>query len=115
MEDQPQPSIVQEPGPQPQVAAQPDQPANNEVPGKKNKATLFVIIGIVVLLVVFAAAIVMLNAGSSKDEATITSTTASTEVKNTADLDKISQELDTADLNSYDTDLQLNDNDAATF
>ena len=112
MEDQPQPSIVQEPGPQTQVATQ---PVGNEVPGQKSKATLFVVIGIIAILVVFAVAIVMLNSGSSKDNTAPTATTTSTEVKNTADLDKISQELDTADLNSYDTDLQLNDNDAATF
>lgn len=105
MEEQPQPSVIQAPV---------TQSVSNEVPGKKSKATLYVLVGVMVLLAGFVVAILMLN-NYSKDTGTPTTTTVSNEIKNTADLDRISQELDNANLDSYDTDLQLNDNDAATF
>lgn len=114
MQEQASTPLTQDPTPEPQVVTPPNNPTSNEVPGKQNKATLFVIIGIVVVLLVFAGVIVLLTRPTEETSSSVT-TTASTEVKNTADLDKISQELDSADLDSYEADLQLNDSDATSF
>lgn len=101
--------------PEPQVVNPPVSTQNSQPEGKKSKATLYVIIGIIVLLVVFAAAIVILNSSADKPEESTTTTTTSTEIKDSSDLDKISNELDNADLDSYEADLKLNDDDASAF
>ncbi len=99
---------------QPELTATPAPTVPAEVPGKKSKATLYVILGLVVLLLAFVGVIMALNSSAEKTPAP-TTTAQTTEINSTADLDKTSEELDNADLDSYETDLQLNDNDASTF
>jgi len=81
---------------------------------EEKNPTMLIIIGVVVVIVIFAAAVFALSTQNNPSQ-TANQTQSDTTIKNTSDLDKISQELDKTDLDSYESELDQNDTDAADF
>jgi flagellar basal body-associated protein FliL len=90
----------------------------NETPKAEKSKAVPIVIGLVVLLVVFAGAVLLLsgNSDTGKDNSqAVTTTKTEQQVSSTADLDKVSQELDNENLDNYEEELNQNDQDAAAF
>lgn len=98
----------------PEVLASPE--AQAETPKSEKNKTMLIIVGLVVVLLLFVGAIVILSNNSSDTGQNANVTTNTTqELNSTADLDKVSKELDSEDLSSYEEELNQNDQDAAAF
>lgn len=101
---------------QPVETQNPVSPIVPEEP-KKNNNPVIIVLGLVILLAAFAGAVILLNNSSQTKEATPATTVTADQnaIKNTADLDKVSSQLDTTDLTTFETDLQQNDLDSSSF
>lgn len=98
----------------PEVLASPEAQTENPKP-EKSKTTL-IVVGLVVVLLLFVGAVLLLSNNSSvKPEPPKVTTSTSNEINSTSDLTKVSKDLDSEDLSSYEQELNQNTQDAAAF
>ena len=99
----------------PEVLASPE--AQTENPKPEKSKTMLIVVGLVVVLLLFVGAVLLLSNNSTDNgqSAKVTTTNSTQEIQSTSDLDKVSKDLDSEDLSSYEQELNQNSQDAAAF
>ena len=97
----------------PEVLASPEE--QKETPKPEKSKTTLIVVGLVVVLLLFVGAVLLLSKNTDNGQNANVQTSTTQELNSTADLDKVSKELDSENLSSYEEELNLNTQDAAAF
>ena len=100
----------------PEILASPE--VQTETPKQEKSKTMPIVVGLVVVLVIFAGAVYLLSSNidtGKNNNSAVTATKTDQTINSTSDLEKVSKELDSEDLSTYEAELDQNVQDAAAF
>lgn len=100
----------------PEILSSPQ--VETEAPKQEKSKTMPIVIGLIVVLLIFVGAVYFLSSNTDtgkNNNSAVTTTKTDQEVNSTSDLDKVSKELDSEDLTTYESELNQNAQDAAAF